>query len=354
LDLSGRCLAAAQLGPERKGGRTLMAAARMERANPAKPFGLEDATGLFGVLDRSGFEGRQVVIAAPRELLMASVLELPPRSSGAPLEEIARLELARANKCDPASFEMAMWDLPAPGRGGDATSVMAVALSHDRADQVVRVFDQVGLEVVGIDARSCALMRACGTESGLDGGESGFSAILDVGWDAAQLVVELGGVVLYERSIAEAGLGRLFEAVNSRFGVDPAAAMMLLCTPADGVTDPAYERAAQGLQAQARGCLVDFYERLEPEVERSLSYASHRYPATSVRCGLLTGDGAGLHGLVERLASRLSVGVRRAPLPESIEVPPGLSSLASAGFETALGLAMFAPRSVPGVRRAAA
>jgi hypothetical protein len=45
------------------------------------------------------------------------VLEMPPKSSTAPIEQLARMELARTQKCAPDSFEMGFWELPITGRG---------------------------------------------------------------------------------------------------------------------------------------------------------------------------------------------------------------------------------------------
>src|SRR4051794_35623253 len=105
LDVAGRWVKAVQLSRTATGLR-LAAAARVARADPAAGFSEADAQVLAGVLERAGFQGHDVVLGAPREMLLSDVLELPPRASGAPIEQLARVELARANKCDPASFEL--------------------------------------------------------------------------------------------------------------------------------------------------------------------------------------------------------------------------------------------------------
>src|SRR3954469_22371612 len=130
LDLSGRWFKAAQASV--RGGVRVMAKAKLTRgveqgvkgagaATPANA-GLKgtDAQVLAGALERGGFSGRRVTVIAPRHLLYTEVLELPPRASGAPIEQLARVELARSNRCEEGSFTLGMWDVPLgpAGRGG--------------------------------------------------------------------------------------------------------------------------------------------------------------------------------------------------------------------------------------------
>src|SRR4051794_17457208 len=51
------------------------------------------AARLSSQLVRQGFHGRDVVVAAPAHRLEADLLELPPRGSGAPLDDLARVEI---------------------------------------------------------------------------------------------------------------------------------------------------------------------------------------------------------------------------------------------------------------------
>src|SRR5262245_23195185 len=93
LDLSGRWLKAAQASVG--GGVRLGAKAKMTRkpeeqadkkrtaATPATAvLNAGDAQLLAGMLERGGFSGRRVTVIAPRHMLYAEVLELPPRASG--------------------------------------------------------------------------------------------------------------------------------------------------------------------------------------------------------------------------------------------------------------------------------
>src|SRR5262245_23870538 len=161
LDLGGRWFKAAQASV--RGG--VSAKAKITRgAEPGAKGGTAatavmtaaDAQVLAGALERSGFSGNRVTVVAPRPLLYAGVLELPPRASGAPLEQLARVELARSNRVEEGSFTLGMWDVPLGpgGRGGrdphHPTQVFAVGLANDRIEPVLAALEGVGLEVVAV------------------------------------------------------------------------------------------------------------------------------------------------------------------------------------------------------------
>src|SRR5205823_6408647 len=65
-----------------------------------------------------------------------------------------------------------------------------------------------GLEVVALDARPCAMARACAAQADDAGG---IVLLLEIGWNSAALVVLHRGVIVYERAVAEAGLRQLHD-----------------------------------------------------------------------------------------------------------------------------------------------
>ncbi len=289
LDVSGRWMKAAQRGAA---GPVL---ARVCRKKPGAAFDKADATALAGVLDRSGFQGRRAVLLAPRGALLSATLELPPRSSGAPIEQLARMEVARTHKCEPDSFELGLWDLPAPGREDGQTHVFAAALPVSQAEEIITAFEGTGLEIIAIDIPACALAR------GTSGGTAP-DAIVDVGWDGAMLVVMHQGVVVYERMIEEGALSRLFEAAQTRTGMT-----------AD-VVEPVLLRPTVAERADVLGTLLEplrvvaseYQEGLAEEIGRSLAYVGHRYNAWSLRRLAVCGDGAAMQGLSEKLGTGLN------------------------------------------------
>jgi Tfp pilus assembly PilM family ATPase len=311
VDLSGRWMKAVQFG-----GPRISASARMARKQPNGPFSREDALMLAGVFERAGFRGNRLVISPPREAIIAEVLELPPRGSGAPIEQLARIEVARTHKCDPSSFELGLWDLPSPGRGGGEQShVFAAAMPFARSEPLLDACESAGLEVHAIDVPAAALARAYGVYALPD-------AMLDVGWTDAMLCVVHQGAVVYERNIEEAGLRRLVEGVATKIGLPPETAeAVLMADPSD------HDGKSQSSLAQEmRGPVTEYLESVAQEVRRSLAYMGHRYQAWQFKHLSLSGDGATLSGLREKLAESMQVTVS-----SGVEAVPDPSLLVAAG-----------------------
>src|SRR5258707_880189 len=101
------------------------------------------------------------MLTVPSADLMTGMLELPPRAPGMPFDQIARLEFARVNKCEPAGFELACWDLPQPARAGKGTNLMAVGYAHSAGEKFLDLVESAGINAVGMESAACALVRAC-------------------------------------------------------------------------------------------------------------------------------------------------------------------------------------------------
>jgi Tfp pilus assembly PilM family ATPase len=328
VDVSGRWLKAAQF----RGGRgapVLHAGARVPRpGGTGGPVTAPEVEYLSGVLERRGFARAPLAIAAPREAVACSALELPPAGSGAPLDQITRLELARVARCEPGVLVTGMWALPAPTRGAGSTHVMGVGLAIDQAETLLAPFDAAGLEVEAIDIRECGLVRGCGAV----GGGPGLRCILDVGWDGTTLVLTMNGAILFTRTLEMAGLSRLAQVVEQRLDVDGAALTAVL-------DDPGREGAADIIEEMGP-TLGDFAEALSPEVGRSLAYVTQRHPEASLSGAALCGEGAGLPGLVEHLQGQFPVGWRIVRPGEVAALPGSLQRLAhDSGLVCAMGLA---------------
>ena len=181
LDIGARRIKAAQWTLSRAGAR-LTAAACIDRAAPGAPLNADEAASIRGVLERQGFAGRRVVASAPATRVLTSVLELPPKSSGAPLEHIARIELARANGVSPDGMEMAQWELPSGTRAVEGTHVFAIALRHADADAMLDALEAAGLHAKAIDMGLLGLARLAIRQN--NQGERAVTGLLDLGASA--------------------------------------------------------------------------------------------------------------------------------------------------------------------------
>jgi type IV pilus assembly protein PilM len=332
VDLGGRSIKAVQLGAAGpNGARRIHAAARFARP-AAAPLDAAAAEELANVLERQGFRGRDLVVAIPPAQLTVQMLELPPRASGAPLDQIARLELARLGKLDPNGFEFSFWDLPAPSRSNAGTPALGVAFSHRHAESLIDLLEDQGLAVQGLDTQAWALTRACGPELAPPPATTG---VLDIGWDAARLVLVHGGVVIFQRGLEERGLAGLHKKIMAQFdaAADTADAILAACE----APGPDEDHALGNVKA---GMVDPFIDALAHDLETSLAYAAHRFPAAPVTRLLLTGGGAALPGIAQRLGARHQIEVKAVRPADVASAPESLQARAvNPGFMVALGLA---------------
>ena len=372
IDVGARAVKAVQLGRDRFGdGRwRVTAAAEIPReevgqpagsspsaapANPPHVLTAMEVARLIGTLERQGFVGNHVVLAVPNERVVSGMLELPPRSSNAPLEQIARMEMARAHRFAPDSFEMGSWDLPAAARASRQTPVMAVACTHADAASVMDPFEAEGLDVRGLDVPAVALARACATVLGADAG--GITGIVDLGWTAATLSLMHQGVVIYGRTLGDCGIFKLYQTLAGRLGMEIDVIDYLLADSGlDGTEAQAKagDAAAPAVDEQlgvrrkakaatdARGLIAAHFEAAMQELRVSLSYAQHQYPDTPLSRLLVVGGGGCIRGVTEHLRSVLGIESRSVAPSDVLPCASGAAAkCASPSLTAALGLAQF-------------
>lgn len=155
LDISPKSITAAQVRVVASGW-SLLAHATMARTAEGDTLGEEEAIALESLLFRRGFAPAPCVIGAPNAALKTATMELPPASSGAPIDQLARAEFARRNKVEDGQFVLSYWDLPTPGPG---MQVMAVGCNVETTDGAIDAIEAAGLRVAGVDDPSRALGR---------------------------------------------------------------------------------------------------------------------------------------------------------------------------------------------------
>jgi Tfp pilus assembly PilM family ATPase len=317
LDYGSRRFKAAQLSGA--GGRwRIEAAVEMPRATASPLPEPGEVKQLCDLLARSGFTGRSLVVAVPENKVISGVLELPPRASGAPLDVLARTELARMHKRSPEAFEMTSWDLPAPARAANSTFVMAAGLDHADATALMDVFEGQGFDVECLTTHAVAVTAACGTLLDKPGE---LAAILDLGWTSSRILLMHQTVVVYERALVEFGLAGLV----GRLGGDQAAEGRLW---AEGVAG----------KADVSVSVKTHFQRLAGELRIALSYLANQYSDAELAGLFLTGGGADLPGLAALLESILDVPVQAVRPSELGECPPSLARQCGPAFVDAVGL----------------
>ncbi|MBL7140605.1 MAG: pilus assembly protein PilM [Planctomycetes bacterium] len=335
VDYDGRYLRAAQLARAGQGWR-LQAAVRVPRVAPGEELGAKDLAHLQGTLVRLGFAGKRLVLAAPEEKLAVDILELPPRGSSAPVDEIARTELARTHGYEPSAAEMVGWDLPRSSRTKDMTQMMAVALRHSDADTLLDTFDQANLDVEVLDTTMAALVRAC---RGLLA-EKGLTAILDYGWDWALLLVLREGTVIYRRLMPENALRVAAQTIGKNFNLPPESVDCLL--EEVGLAGAVQSTRAASVPLDAiTTCVRRPLDACAEALEAAFSYAGQMYAGAGPEAILVTGLGAAIPSVDRRLEARLGVETQIV-IPSDIAQPvPGAADAAKdPSLVATVGLAM--------------
>ncbi|MDX2132053.1 MAG: hypothetical protein SFY69_08375 [Planctomycetota bacterium] len=351
VDLTGGVVRLAQ--GDVRGGRVRVRAwasgVRSPAREPGAIFTPEDASLVAGLVRRGGFSGDRVGVVLPQPLVLSASLELPPRSSGAPLDQIARLELARASRVDASGVHHVMWEVPPPPRAKDGLHAMCLGVVRDRVEPIIERLEDEGLECVAMESGGMAMARAADALA-LPGV---LTCVLDVGWDGLTIVLVLDRAIVFERVVESTSWRQVCEDVGARGGLPPDLVRSLArTTDASADASPALPERVRGAM---RGVQTDFGARAAPEVARSLAYAAHRYPGARPGRVLLCGEGWHASGLRERLAESLGLPVQEldpARLWEIDDAGPGRAPIDPA-FAIALGVAV---RDVPtraGARRAA-
>lgn len=353
IDLDGRCIRAVQL--RRAGGSggggggsaagpgagwVLGAAAVLARGEPAESISPEQAGVVMAALDRQGFRGDRVVLAMPARRLLTAVLEVPPRSSGAPLDTICRNELARTHRLEPDVIESAWWEVPTSSvsaRGVEGMQAMAVGCRQADAEVLIAAFDGAGAQTSAIDTRGAALARAIAR---CRPGASSLAAVVEWDWDAACVVVVRGETIVYERHLAESGLGACRSNLAEKLGIEPDVAGFLLESVALGDA-PADMHDDADLTDAAKWAIGEWIDAIAAEARASFAYATRRF-GESLPQVFACGDGAHLPGVAARFGVQLECTVTVAGastlLPGSAE---SQEAARSASLAVAIGLAAY-------------
>ncbi|MGQ0628787.1 MAG: hypothetical protein ACT4PL_11890 [Phycisphaerales bacterium] len=290
---------------------------------------------LAALLHRRGFVGRSVVVAAPPARQIVLPMQLPARTSGAPVEEIALCQLAEAARCDAAQLEHDWWVIPAarsaqPARpGSEATFAMGVGARRADVEALIDPIEAAGLEVLAVDVKSAALLRACRESLGP---ATGVTAILNLGDSGLGLVMVCASTVVYERGLPDLGLSALERAVVAGIGVEPDVARHVIIGSGLENNDPsAGERWT--LLPQARQMMLAHVAAMAEETRVALEYAQSRFGGQVAPVVLAIGPGSTVPGLLRALAEQIG----NIVITPRLAAPPGAPVLALAG---ARGLAL--------------
>ncbi len=229
------------------------------------------------ILGRRGFVGNAVSIAPSTQECSSHVIELPPIGSGAPVDQLAKMEVARAKKCDPEDFELGYWTLPAKGR---IQETLAVACPRSVINDTIEHFESAGLIPVGIDLLELAISRA-----GRDGAvENEINASLHIGWRSSLAVLSLGKTVIYVRRI-EHGASSVWNLAMGRYGLSPRGGDAVM-------NDQIRTDGARGYAKIKRATWSALASELANELDVTIAYVAHSFRTAPLGKIFLSGYGS--------------------------------------------------------------
>jgi Tfp pilus assembly PilM family ATPase len=326
VDVGLRCIKAAQV----RGGE-LVAAAAIRRTSESPIPAASEWEQLRSLLAKGTFKGKQIVLAVPQDNLLTGIVELPPRSSGAPIEQLTRCELARIHRKEAVELEIDHWDLPPAARMGNRTMVMAMGCSHADSEALLDAAGAQGLEVLALDAHATAAARAC---EPLLSPQPGDGAILDVGWSCSRLVLQYQGTIVYERILEKCGIRDWSQSLASEGAIQLDEAELLLTqkdAPIDG--------AGQG--GKTSSLLKGHLETLARELLTPLTYLTTQYPGASIQKLAIIGGGGAIKGLGEFLSAKLELDAQVATPEKLVRCPNAQWAHCGPGMALAIGLAKY-------------
>jgi Tfp pilus assembly PilM family ATPase len=298
LDLGSHSFKAVQL-KETRTGWEVAASVSLSRLSPDAPVDESEIERLQGVFDRRGFVGRDVVVALPTASLLTTILELPARAPGVPLNQIAAVEFARVHKQEAATMTMSTWELPAPARATKATYMLAVGAVSAKLESHMDLIESQGLNVLAIEEPSTAMVRGCQYLSDVS---TGFTAVIDLGWELARLVILRDNTIVYTRKLSDSGLRRLNRMALEACGGDR-----------DAVEHEIWrvgfdEHSSEDLEnAAVLDLLGSYVTGAINEIVQAFSYTTHQYPDAVISRAFVVGGGAAIPGVAKRLESEMGV-----------------------------------------------
>jgi type IV pilus assembly protein PilM len=220
--------------------------------------------------------------------------------------------------------------------GAKMLRLLVVAAQREMVNRMVDAAIRAKVEPVGVDLVPFALIRAVGQDEGLglQDGDVGGEAIVDVGSDVTNICVHERGVARFVRILPSGGRDVTVAMATSLGIPEEDAEALKRGQRVDG--GPSEEQVDTTRHARV-AALVD-------EIRSSLDFYRAQTPGAEVSRVLVTGGGSKLPGLVELLDERVDAQVQRGHAFEKVAVrldmDQGTMSEAEPLLAVSLGLAL--------------
>ena len=200
-------------------------------------------------------------------------------------------------------------------------SVLVVAAQRSMADDVLRIVGSVGARVMAVDLQAFGLVRAAfGSDSQSD---TGTAAIVDIGGGITQVSVIKDGTVRFLRILGMGG-DAFTTVLENDLDVSKEQADQLKRRIGVAPEEPEQDDSEDG---RARRSLTRQGDLLIDEVRGSIDYYLSQSSDTGVGTIYISGNGARLPHLANRMAAALDVGIQPVRVLDSEVLEIGRTGL---------------------------
>lgn len=256
------------------------------------------ATAVKQLMSDAGIRSKRVNLGVANQRVVVRQIDLPYVED----EELRASLRFQVQEYIPIPIEDAELDyhrldeFPAPEGEGTMQRLLLVAAHRDMVESHVAAATEAGLHPVGVDLNPFAVIRALTTETAVGGG--GAEALIDIGAGVTNISVHEAGIPRFVRILVLGGED-VTQGLVSGMGIsrDDAEAAKSQ-TGLTGVDDET-----------ARGIIAERAQQFVDEIRGSLDYYQAQSGSPSVSRVLLSGGGALLEGLPDRLGTALRLPV---------------------------------------------
>ena len=243
------------------------------------------------------FSTKKVVLGVSNQKVIVRQVDLP----WLPAAELKKSLAYQVQDFIPIPVEQAILDFHpleefTNDQGGRMLRVLLVAASRDMVMSAMTAAQQAGLEPVMVDLTPFAMLRSLAPLEG-QGFAAEAEALIDVGASVTNIIVHQGGVPRFVRILLMGG-NDITDAVAERMGVPVDQAETVKWQTGMSVAP-----AMDGADHPAARVIDQYAGQFVEEVRGSLDYYLAQPQAARLRRVVLTGGGAQLTGLAQRLAA---------------------------------------------------
>ena len=299
-----------------------------------------------------GFSQKEVVLGISSQRAMVRQLEMPQMNQ-AELGSALRYEIGELL---PIPVEQAVFDFAVLGPGkpkadqGKTDEVLVVVAQRDIVWDSINVVRRAGLRVRAVDSSPLAMLRAVPAPEGQD-----LEAVVSIGSQLVVVAIREGSTPRFVRTVA------ITTPTMGATANQPARTAGGVSGVAQSAQGTAAQRtatqgtAAQGAAAQMNGSRAVTEPKRDyivEEVRGSLEYFLSHNQGAQLSGIWLTGGGALIPGVSERIGAAVGTSVRTATVgaqhtPEGLDLSEAQERAASARWCTAVGLALWGTGGLP-------